>query len=335
MKLCKLFSIHSSWCVVTALPLLAVTLVWGDEAAKRHETVSALGTKGAEALIEIARSGTGDEKAKLFNLAKKTFAYYCSSGRQARAIEKSFILPIPKLPPGTPVDEGATFKKSYQEKAKAEFIALFYYRTAFPGDTAQWAPVERPNYFLAASSETPGHVKALLDRSADYSDFWNSIRSITRMPDDPIPIPSMAYFQPGYDSPIYLLPVSEAKKLKHDMTASNFESNFFMSYFTMMIPDSVQGRIWGLKDYDGRIQAYGYTQPAPRPELPLDKQPKATLSAKAAIEDRLKLWTAYFKKFTTVKEAPSDSADVIRYQAGFDLNLFCQYGRFIGDLVSL
>lgn len=333
MKPYKSFSIRSNVSIVM-LTLLAASLCRAEEPAKRHETVSALGTKGAEALIEIAKSGMGDDKAKLFNLTKKSFAYYCEGGKQVRSIEKGFILPIPKLPPGTPVDEGATFKKSYQEKAKAEFVRLFFYRTMFSGDLTQWAPVERPNYYLAAGAELPSQVKGYLDRSADYAEFWNSIRSIVRMPEDPIPVPDMAYFQTGYDGAIYVLPASDAKKLKSDMTASNFESNFFASYFTMLIPEAVQGKVWGLKDYDGRIQAFGYTQPAPRPDRSLEKQPKAMLSAKAAIEDRLKLWTAYFKKFTMVKEAPSDSADVIRYQASLDLNLFCQYGRFIGDLVS-
>jgi hypothetical protein len=54
----------------------------------------------------------------------------------------------------------------------------------------------------------------------------------------------------------------------------------------------------------------------------------------SALKFRKQLWRVFVEEFSTVKEAPSENPDVLRFQVTLDLSYFCRFRQRVSDLLT-
>lgn len=106
------------------------------------------------------------------------------------------------------------------------------------------------------------------------------------------------------------------------------EMRVFSAAYTMLIPPRVQRKLWQnpvrMNVPEKYHKGYGFF---------IDpKSLKFVFSD--AVADRGIMWRYYVKTFTSVKESQTGDPQLIDYDVSIDLNVFCEYGRPVNDLVS-
>lgn len=117
---------------------------------------------------------------------------------------------------------------------------------------------------------------------------------------------------PGEDPPFYPL-----------LLATTSDISFLEDNFTFMFPKEIIYQINSQEKYG--LDNWGYADGYNREE--------SKFSAEKAVERRRFMWKDILTNQTSIKEAVQEDGSIV-FELGLDMNLFCQYGVPVTDLLS-
>lgn len=270
---------------------------------------------------------------------RKVFNFYCSKGKQQRAIRTPIRAVLPRAPKGVAIDKAAELR----EKIYVAFrdLAKSFYAPAIYEKAPRTLNDDSKNFHFYGLREASGSEFVKSSKELRLSqDLPITYLHLDGSPTVYLAMASLPTFttvdysgsQPGMfqireskeQAPNYAgIDVVFPKRSFRDQDGKAlyplyptlpFETEFFSMHFTMLIPAATQQQIFGNSSYflkeDG---SFDFT---------------------SAINNRERLWQDYIVAQTSLKESQSDDPQIIDFEVELNLSAFCAYGRLVSDLVT-
>ncbi len=287
---------------------------------------------------------TLDQFNRVVSSPKEALKLYCTGGRPARAWNMPVRAIVPRLPAGIPIDEASQVKGQVYERFKAIIgPKLFFDETAPVADGKNEAPLSEIVFALPAADRKSvekafretrlsrnvttlllgfdgenGMLLGAMDSQyygvehfgAPHEDKWQlKARPAAMFPNGGIM---------GTVLQARRLKTSNGENIWPVHPSAVLEAALLPKHFTMLIPPAVQARYFADS----------------MPENGFFVRANGTFDLGQAVNERQKLWNAYFLKSVAVEEAQTADPDVVQFNVRLDLSLFCAYARPADELLT-
>lgn len=291
------------------------------------------------------------ESFKNIKTSKIIFDHYCKNGRQRKPITSKVKAVIVDPPSNLAVEEIASYlinqRKSIDERMKAFYILV----SSIMVDTKNGRALSlqmRSGSFSMINGSIEEHIKSGVSkcdhpRHCMPSFYMKQDGTFIAAMVNPISFSKKKYqdYFKKTGSPYGVYKVSlepnrieftDNKRVKRKgqviYNGWVFSPSILPELFTLLIPPEVQ------KSYFTKRKINYHTSefPSKNNDQYFFIKRGGDFDLTDAIKNKDHVWVEYINNATRVTKAQSSDPRVINYEVELNLNLFCKYGRYIGDL---
>lgn len=257
-------------------------------------------------------SGFQTKPYSFSNPSNDFVAEYCQSGKQKKAYKITVLYFTPPVEKGLSLDKAIQKNKNLSERKNALLKDFFY----LIGDQNSQGQSTSGLKFNQLDGNNPNWYSLV---SKNESDVLNNIKNEDS--DTKYLLLTFIVKVEGQNKFVVYQTNQESRRMNYDKGYST-DLNNLMSEYTLLAPKEAIEQITE-SEFDGN-STYA--------AIILNENGEVDLSK--AIDNRDRLWKAYIKKFTSVKESSEDNSQKAIIELSLDLNTFCKYGRRISDIQS-
>jgi hypothetical protein len=240
-------------------------------------------------------------------------AEYCQSGKQKKAYKTTVVYFTPGLEKGLSLDKANEINKGLSERKNAVLKELFY----LIGNSSTFGQSKTGLKYYQLNGNEPNWFSLISDDESEVLENIKDDNSSTKF------LLFTLIVKIENKNKIFVYQTNqESRRMKYSKSYST-DLNNLMADYTLLAPKEVIEEITQT-EFNSR---FSYTS------IILNENGEIDLSK--AVENRERLWEAYIKKYTAVKESADDNSNKSTAELSLDLSSFCRYGRKISDLQSL